>query len=276
MMASRFSPLATLFWFWLRRTLPLLAGIALLIFGIQLAICGVVHDNDQVKAFLQMLDFMPAFVKSMLGGEALQVGNTDALIGMGYRHPMVMMLFMIYVVTVPTGLLAGEVQRGGMELILGGRVTKQQAYLCALAITIIGLVALTLAMFLGTIAGTSIFGFSSEVALGKFLKTAVNGGLLAGAVGGIALVASAWFHRRSSAIAVTAAILLTQYFVWLFAGWWDAVRPYGPATLFHYVDVIAIFRDNEWPVEGMAVLATFSMVSALLGAVVWQRRDLRM
>lgn len=41
-----------LLWFWVSRTLPFWGFIALVIFLFQLAIGGIVQDNESVKAFL--------------------------------------------------------------------------------------------------------------------------------------------------------------------------------------------------------------------------------
>ena len=94
--------------FWFVRILPAWCGIALLFFLIQIAVSGIVHDNEKVKVFLGFLDVLPSVVKATLGGEMLRVGNTSALIAIGYQHPFVMFLYMLFAVGVPTGLLAGD------------------------------------------------------------------------------------------------------------------------------------------------------------------------
>ena len=104
--------------FWTIRILPAWFLIASWIFLFQLAICGIVHDNERVKAFLQYIDILPSFIKAFMGGEVLQIGNIAGLIAIGYQEPFVLLLYMLYAVGVPTALLAGEVQRGTMELIL--------------------------------------------------------------------------------------------------------------------------------------------------------------
>ena len=101
--------------FWTLRILPIWSLIALVIFLFQIAICGIVHDNETVKTFVQFLDMLPSFIKTALGGEALKVGNVSGLIAIGYNHPLVLTLYMLFAVGVPTGLLAGEVQKGTMR-----------------------------------------------------------------------------------------------------------------------------------------------------------------
>ncbi|HUT47475.1 MAG TPA: hypothetical protein VMX36_14435, partial [Sedimentisphaerales bacterium] len=258
--------------FWTLRILPVWFLIALMIFLFQIAICGIVHDNESVKAFLQYIDMLPSFIKALMGGQALKVGNIAGLIAIGYNEPLVLTLYMLYAVGVPTALLAGEIQKGTMELILSRQTTKMHVYICAGLITVAGMYALVLVMFMGTVAGTNLYQFDQAVPMYSFFKMAVVGGMLASAVGGIALLAAACF-RRSAAVSLTVAYLAVNYFVSIIADWWPRMKWMSPATIFHYVHGPEIFNGSEWPVGDLCVLISLLVVSVLLGGVIWSRRD---
>ncbi len=258
--------------FWFRRILPGWFLIGLMIFLIQIAICGIVHDNERVKNLLDFMDILPSIVKSALGGESLRMGNFAALIAMGYHHPLVLLLYMLFAVGTPTALLTGEVQTGTMELILSCSVSKFQVYVCAGILTMGGMFALVGVMYSGTIAGTHIYHFPKPVDLWIFFRLAVNGGLMASTVGAIALVSAATFSRRNIAVGVTVVYLVANYFVSVTSEWWPVMKPFGPFSLFHYVGRSGIGRG--WPVTDMTILAAVMIVAAVAGAVVWQRRDL--
>jgi len=245
----------------------------LIIFLFQLAIGGIVQDNESVKVFLQFLDILPSFIKTLLGGEALRGGNIAGLIAIGYQHPLILTLYMLFAVGVPTGLLAGEVQRGTMELILSRHATKTGVYICAGLVTVTGMYALVLVMYLGTVACTGLYQSSQPVPLGFFFKIAIVGGLLASAVGGIALLAAACF-RRGAAVTVTVAYLVVNYFVSIIAEWWPRMKFLEPTTIFHYVPGPQMFQASAWPLADMAVLVSLLAVSTVLGGLIWSRRDL--
>lgn len=259
--------------FWVLRILPIWLLIALIIFLFQIAICGIVHDNESVKTFLLFLDKLPSFIKTALGGESLKVGNVSGLIAIGYNHPLVLTLYMLFAVGVPTGLLAGEVQKGTMELILSRQVTKTHVYICAGLITITGMFALVLVMFSGTVFGTNLYEFGQAVPLYSFFKAAINGGILASAVGGIALFAAACF-QRNTAVWLTVAYLVVNYFVSVIAEWWPRMKWLNPITIFYYVDGGKIFKESAWPISDICVLSSILIISTLLGGVIWSRRDL--
>jgi ABC-2 type transport system permease protein len=259
--------------FWTLRILPAWFLIALMIFLFQLAVCGIVHDNERVKALIQYIDMLPSFLKTFIGGEAVQYGNIAGLIAIGYQEPFVLLLYMLFAVGVPTALLAGEVQSGTMELILSRQTTKTQVYICAGLITVVGMYALVVVMFLGTVVSTNLYDFDQKIPLYCFFKLAVNGGILASVVGGIALLAAACF-RRGMAVSLTVAYLVVNYFIMIITQWWPRMKWLDPVTIFNYVDGAKIFSEPGWPVGDMFVLISLLVVSTVLGGVIWWRRDL--
>ncbi|MBN1126456.1 MAG: hypothetical protein JXA82_15735 [Sedimentisphaerales bacterium] len=275
-MKSKDGPLFpfSLLWFWFLSILPAWCLIALMIFLMQIAVCGIVHDNQNVKTLLSFIELLPPIVKSALGGEALQVGNLPALIAIGYNHPFVLTLYMLFAVAVPTGLLAGEVQKGTMELILSHSVTKSQVYICAAVLTIVGMMALVLVMFMGTVVATSVYDFGEPVPLFRFFQAAVNGGLCAGAVGAVSLLSGASFRRRGTAVGLAVAYIMINYFLVILTDWWPRMKWLDAVSLFHYTNGRKVFALHVWPVSEMMVLASVLLIAVIAGGIIWQRRDL--
>lgn len=263
-----------LLWFWFARLFMVWLMIALLIFLMQLAICGIIHDNEGVERLMNFIDMLPKVVKAVLGGEGLQVGNLPSLIAIGYNHPMVLTLFLLFAVGVPTGMLAGEVQRGAMELILSRSVTKIQVYVCAGVITVAGMFGLVIVMFLGTVTARGIYDFGRPVPLYGFFQLALNAGLLAVAIGAISLLSAASFRRRGTAVGVAVAYIMVNYFASIVTEWWPKMANMERFVIFNYVRTDKIFTTGAWPLNDMAVLAAVSIVAFLAGGIIWQRRDL--
>lgn len=258
--------------FWFFRILPVWLGIALLIFLMQIAVSGIVHDNANVRTFLSFLNMLPSIVKTALGGDMLQSGSTAALLTIGYQHPFVMFLCMLFAVGVPTGLLTGEVQRGTMELILSRPVTKVQVYLCACVLTLAGMFGLVLVMFFGTFAAVHIYHFDPPIPLDMFFRIAINGGLLASTFGAFALLCAATFGRLYAALGAAVAFLTLNYFVALVSEWWPSIRFLRRTTLFYFIYYSDLL--SEWPLRNMVILAVILLTAAAIGAIIWHRRDL--
>jgi ABC-2 type transport system permease protein len=257
----------------LARILPGWAFIGAFIFVFQIAICGIVHDNKNVQAMLAFMDLLP-FVKSFFGGVGLTAENTAGLIAMGHQHPLVLILFMVYAVGTPTNLLVGEVQRGTMELVLSRRVTRSQVFVCAALPTVAGMFLLTFIMFLGTVAGTSIFHFDRPVPLFGFFQLAINSAFLASAVGAIAMFIASFSRERGRAVSLSVGYLVLDYFVNLISNWWPSTAFLHPWSLFHYAAGAKIFGQHQWPLSEMGVLAGVGGAALLAGWLIWRRRDL--
>ncbi len=249
-------------------------AFALVIFLMQLAVCGIIHDNERVKIMLQMIDMMPSIFKTALGGDTLQLGNVSSFIAIGYNHPLVLLSYLFFAVSVPTGRLTGESQSGTMELILSRFVTKTQVYLCAVFITLGGMFALALVMFMGTVTATWIYDFGQAIPLYRFFQTAISAGLLASAIGAVALLAAACYRHRHQAVGMAVSFIVVNYFISLIADWWPRMNWMKPITLFTYVNGQKIFVEKVWPWSDMAVLLGVLLFAAVLGGIVWQRRDL--
>jgi len=54
--------------------------------------------------------------------------DLNPLIAIGYQHPFILFLLLLFAIGVPTGMLAGEVQRGTMELILSRRLQERRIF----------------------------------------------------------------------------------------------------------------------------------------------------
>ena len=260
--------------FWFRRVLWLWLLVGFLIFIIQIIECSIFQDNEKVRLILNLFEKMPGFMKNAVGGEILQVGNVTGFIAIGYQHPLVLASFMVFAVCVSSGLLAGHVQAGTMELILSRSVTKNQAYLCACILTLLGMLALIVVMFLGTVVGINVCDFDREVSLWPFFRAAVVGGLLSGSAAGVSLLAAASFHSRGKAVGLAIAFFMVSYFIDLIAQWWPRAEFLGPTSIFYYIDTETILMGRAWPIGDMSVLGSVLIVTVIAGGVIWNRRDL--
>ncbi|MHC4617815.1 MAG: ABC transporter permease [Planctomycetota bacterium] len=260
------------FWFW--RILWLWFVVGFFIFIIQVIQCSIAQDNENVRMTLDFLERMPGFIKEAVGGEILNISSTTGFIAITYQHPLVLALYMIFAVCVPTGLLAGHVQSGTMELILSRSVTRDQVYVCACILTLIGMLALVIVMFLGTVVGINVCSFEQEIPLWPFFRAAIVGGLLSGTAAGVSLLAGATFRNRGRAVGIAMAFFIINYFVDLIAEWWPRAEFLGPSSIFYYVDPPKILSGTSWPVRDMCVLSSLPVITVIAGGIIWHRRDL--
>ncbi|NLH41568.1 MAG: hypothetical protein GX448_06985 [Planctomycetes bacterium] len=261
-----------LLWFWFLRILPAWLAMAAIIFLMQIAVASIVHDNENVKIFLSILRHLPSIVRTAIGGDLVESGSLTALLTVGYQHPLVMFLYLLYAVGVPVGLLPGEIQRGTMELILSRPITRTQIYVCAAVLSLVGMFGLISMMFLGTVVSVHLYTFGEPIDLSLFLRLSACAALLAGAFGAFALVCAASFERLYAAAGVAAAFLTLNYFIAIVAEWWPRVHFLHKATLFYL-----IYYSNlwfAWPLHNMAWLGGILAGFVIVGGIIWRYRDL--
>ena len=260
------------FWFWQILWLWFLVGF--FIFIIQVIQCSIVQDNEKVKLILQWTNLMPSFVTTMLGEDLLKAGNITGFIAITYQYPLVLALYLIFVVCVPTGLLTSHVQSGNMELILSRSVTKNQVYICVCILTFVGMLGLVVLMFCGTVVGISICNFGEEISLWPFIRASILGGLLSSTTAGVSLLAAALFRDRGRAVGLAMAFFITNYFIGIIAEWWPKAGFLGPTSIFYYFDMPKILIGADWPIRDMCVLGSVLIVTSIAGGIIWNRRDL--
>jgi len=248
--------------------------VGFFIFIIQIIECSIAQDNEKVRLMLDLFEKMPGFMKEVIGGEILDISSTTGFIAIGYQHPLVLTSYMIFAVCVPTGLLAGHVQSGTMELILSRSVTKNQVYICTCILTLVGMLALVAVMFLGIVVGINICSFDQEVSLWPFFRAAIVGGLLSGSAAGVSLLGAASFRTRGRAVGLAMSFFIVSYFIDLIAEWWPRAKFLGPSSIFYYVDPPKILLGTAWPIRDMCVLGSVLIVTVIAGGIIWNRRDL--
>src|ERR1051326_7045111 len=92
-----------------------------------------------------------------MGGESIQIERAMDILSIGYVHPAMLVLFSIWAVGRASGAIAGEIDRGTMELLLAQPMARYRVVLGHLAVDGITIPLLCLSMWAGTWAGCWFF-----------------------------------------------------------------------------------------------------------------------
>src|ERR1051326_8840977 len=92
-----------------------------------------------------------------MGGESIQIERAMDILSIGYVHPAMLVLFSIWAVGRASGAIAGEIDRGTMELLLAQPLARYRVVLTHLAIDAMTIPLLCLSMWAGTWAGCWFF-----------------------------------------------------------------------------------------------------------------------
>ena len=232
----------------------------------------------------------------------------DDFLAMGMLHPIVLTLCVVWAVGRSAGAVAGELDRGTMELLMSQPVPRNRLILAHLIVDLIVLPIICLAFFAGTQLGLAAVGpFIPEYEAIRQLPVRipipehpepldVSGlGELPGlsntfaimfAISGITIAISAAGRSRWKSVGYAVLIVVVMFVantigqLWEPAGW---VRPF---TLFFYYQPQKVMLGGDWlvnmgtawpgwpVVSGAGVLLSVGAIGYLLALRIFTRRDL--
>jgi ABC-type transport system involved in multi-copper enzyme maturation permease subunit len=204
------------------------------------------------------------------GGDVFSLSGSIAL---GFIHPIAIILTSVFAVGFSASAVAGERQRGTLEVALARPISRRALYLTLLAAAF-GFIAVAIAALLaGSVSGATFAGVAQELAFRHLPLLWLNGVLLFGAFAAIGLAASVSFDRLTPALGVTLGIVITMYVLEVLGSLWPAAEVLQPYSLFHYLEAKAILAGAV-PRVDVAVLVSVILLAMAWALVVFPRRDL--
>ncbi|MCS7167295.1 MAG: ABC transporter permease subunit [Gemmatales bacterium] len=236
-----------------------------------------------IKAFEKRFIEGPAqIVHALLGGDLVNLNDPATVLTIGYVHPFVQFVLCLWGVARGAAAIAGEIDRGTMELLLAQPISRRQIVYAHLVVELLTLPILVAAMLGGTVLGVWMFALPNIVTSG-YLIAACNALTLAWAVSGLTLIFSALGRSRWKVAGGMLLGLLVMFLINLFGQLWPVLEPYRPATLFfYYQPQLHILQNTWWPaIPNFSwttcpplVLAGVGLSGYILAAEIFHRRDI--
>ena len=245
-----------------------LVALALVIWG---AILPIIYDafGEQFRSIMDSGIIPPQFAQ-FGGGDIFSLTGSVAL---GTIHPFAVALNLVFAVGFAGAAIAGERQRGTLEVLLARPISRRALYLTAALATTLFIGATVAAQTLGTFAGSAVTGRVDELGAGNLPLLWLNGVLLYGAFAAVALAASASFDRLTPALGVALAFVLISYFCEAVGSLWPDAAFLQDYSLFHYLDArraLTGLPDSR----DFAILAAAIVIGVVYALIVFPRRDL--
>ena len=223
----------------------------------------------QMETLLESGIIPDAFLR-LLGADPFSLAGAVAL---GVVHPVALGLQLIYPVGFAAVAIAGERQRGTLEVLLSRPVSRRSVFVTLLLAIAAFAACTTVAHLAGTVAGAAAYGVADQLDGASLAFLGVNTFGLLVAFAAVCLAASASFDRLSAPIAIGLALVLSGYVLEVLGTLWpDAafLQPYSP---FHYLRPLEILAGRNVNPD-LAVVVSIAIIATGAGLARFPRRDL--
>ncbi len=260
-----------------RRTLAAQRGrLAIVILGLAawgfvLPVVYATFGKDLEKlirtgAFASMIEILGRFT----GGDVFSIRGTVAL---GLVHPIAIALVAVHAIGLPAIAIAGERQRGTLEVLLARPLGRRRLYGTMLVVTLLFVGLDLAAVLVGIVAGALLYGVAGDLSALDLLLAWLNALALFGAFGAIALAASTAFDRLGPALGIALGALILSYALNFLGTLWPSAEWILPWTLFHYFRPTEILAGTFAPVDLVVLGGVFALAVAF-ALWLFPRRDL--
>ncbi len=216
-------------------------------------------------------------VQTLIGGETIDFRHLQDMLSIGYVHPLTQTILCVWAIGRAAGAVAGEIDRGTMELLLAQPITRSSVILAHLVVDALTIPVLCLSLWAGTCLGIWLVDLNADPL--RFAPALLSVAALLFAVSGSTmwLSAAGRFHGRALGLAVLVTLL--QFLVNLIGQLWDQAEPLRPFTVFYYYQPQQPILNPQWyrQVDAwlrLAVLAGVGTAGYVLAWWTFHRRDL--
>jgi len=203
-------------------------------------------------------------------------GNFFTLPGaltIGLEHPLTIAFMGIFAVGSSVAAVAGERERGTLEVLLARPISRRTLYRTVAAALIVLLAVVMAALLGGQAIGIALQGLGDQINLAYMPLVFLNGLMLWTAFAAFGLAASVSFDRTAPALGLTMAYLLVNYFLEILGSLWTDVAWSQQYSLFHHFQPGEILTGKADPLD-FVILAVAIAIPVMFAVIVFPRRDL--
>jgi ABC-2 type transport system permease protein len=220
-------------------------------------------------------------IQTIIGGENIDFLKSFDVLTIGYVHPITQTIICVWAIGRASGAIAGEIDRGTMELLLAQPIRRSRVIVAHLCVDLLVIPLLCLSLWGGNWLGIATFGqiergaqppllglgaaLARSPSLGGFrvdpeprsfcvdpvvlLPALANVGLLLFAVSGVTMWLSSRGRFRGRVLGTAVFVMLLQFLINLIGQLWDKAEPLRPFTVFFYYQPQEILLQNHWTVD---------------------------
>ena len=180
-------------------------------------------------------------------------------------------LLLVFAISAGSGAVAGEEEKGSLDLLFSHPVRRLSVVTQKLAAIIVAVMGLSFILWLTVVVGTLIVNM--DIGMVRVAEATLSAAMLAFLFGALALALGCATGKRGVTIGVSGAVTVLTYFI-------NALRPVADAIdparfvspFYYYIDADPISNGLD-PVHALVLVAVTALL-AVMGIVAFERRDI--
>ena len=225
--------------------------------------------KDQ-SAFNELLGEEDSIVRAF-AGDVDDFTSPEGFLNSQMFFLMVPLLLLVYGITRGSGDIAGEEERGTLDVLLSNPLTRFQVLVQKFAAMIATIFLLALVIWASLAVGALLVDM--DISFVRMAEATLSAALLGVAFGSVALTLGSAFGKRGMSIAVAGAIAVVAYFLNSLKPIVDGIEPFSRVSPFYYY-IEADPLSNGLDLVHAAVLVGMTIVLVAIALVTFERRDL--
>lgn len=224
--------------------------------------------NTQIE---QLWNSYPESLRKAFGA-SINLGTFDGFFTLEFLNQMWPLVLSVFSIGFATASLAGEVEKGTMEMLLAQPVARRTVVTARHLLYSLTLLALIATTLVPVIVGAPIVGGS--ISYTGLAALSLQAFLFFAAIGSYSFFFAAIFSSRSLAIFVSAGVLIFAYALDIMSKFNDFINHFHFLSLFNYYDPYRYLHDASFAWGDLAVLAGTIVISTAAAVLWFERRDI--
>lgn len=251
--------------------------ISLSIYALGVAAYGVMilaiwpSMAGDIATLEQLWESYPEGLKTIFGAD-IPFTSFDGFLTLEYFTIMWLIIGAAFSISIATGALAGEIDKGTMELLLSQPISRRSVTVSKMVFHVIGLAFIIAATMIPLLIGAWIIG--EELSITGALALSLLLFLFMMSLGSLGFFFSAVFSDRGKAVFAVVGIFIFAYALDILAKFNEFVENFHFLSLFKYYDPYPYLHDATIDWSSLSVYSGIIVVASVAATIWFERRDI--
>ncbi len=227
------------------------------------------YPSIATPQFSEYIKALPPALTALFG-DSFSLATAAGYLNAYFFDMMGPIIFVIYAISAGSGAIAGEEERGTLDILLAGPTKRRAVVLHKFAAMVVGSFLLGFFMWAGLVLTCLLVNI--QISFVRLAEASVGSVLVGLVFGSLALAVGCSRGSRGLSMGLPAAVTLAAYVLKIYAPLVEAMKPYQKLSPFYYANAAKPLL-NGLNFGHTAILAGLCVVLLIVALIAFQRRD---